>query len=79
MSFAAVPPDYVIAAGAIWPVVGSVLVGLRFYARRALGTQIGYDDWMTIPALVGYLPPQLEKMHADGIASSFFLQAWERA
>ena len=42
----------VVAAGAVLPALGTIIVGLRFYARRNQKCTIGADDWLMLPALV---------------------------
>ena len=42
----------VIAAAALLPSLGIVLVGLRFYVRIKTKAGLGADDWLTVPALV---------------------------
>ncbi|CAD6589828.1 MAG: hypothetical protein ASARMPREDX12_004046 [Alectoria sarmentosa] len=41
----------VIAAAALLPSLGIVLVGLRFYVRIKTKAGLGADDWLTVPAL----------------------------
>ena len=45
-------PSNVIAAGAVWPLLGTIVVILRFYTRRLQNARLLLDDWLTIPALV---------------------------
>lgn len=52
-------PSNVIAAGAVWPPLCAFIVALRFYTRRVQGARLLLDDWLTIPALVGFLPSLL--------------------
>ena len=42
----------VIAAAALLPFLGIVLVGLRFYSRIKNKVGLGADDWLIVPALV---------------------------
>ena len=42
----------VIAAAALLPFLGVVLVGLRFYSRIKNKAGLGADDWLILPALV---------------------------
>ena len=42
-----------IAAGAVFIPVCTCCVGLRVYARRMHGVNLGADDWTVIIALVG--------------------------
>ncbi len=42
----------VIAAGAIFPAVAIIVVGLRFWTRRIKKVALGADDWLIVPALV---------------------------
>ena len=44
----------VIAAGAVFIPVCTCCVGLRVYARRLHGVQLGADDWTVIAALVSH-------------------------
>ncbi|KAL8993641.1 MAG: hypothetical protein Q9169_006190 [Polycauliona sp. 2 TL-2023] len=58
----------VVAAAAILPLVGIVLVALRFYSRIKKKSGIGADDWLIVPATVS--PPnhrssQSSIRHAD--------------
>lgn len=46
----------VIAAAAILPFLGIVLVGLRFYNRIRQKAGIGADDWLIVPATVSLHP-----------------------
>ena len=48
----------VITAGAIWPPVCVTVVALRFYTRKTQTAKLGYDDWLTIPALVCHRAPR---------------------
>ena len=43
-----------IAAGAVFIPVCTGCVGLRIYARRLHGVQLGADDWTVIAALVSH-------------------------
>lgn len=47
-------PSNVIAAGAVWMPLCAFIVALRFYTRRVQGARLLLDDWLTIPALVGF-------------------------
>lgn len=51
-SFAWNTKGEVIAAAAILPFLGIVLVALRFYNRMKHKTGIGADDWLIVPAAV---------------------------
>ncbi|KAL8828087.1 MAG: hypothetical protein Q9170_006753 [Blastenia crenularia] len=51
-SFAWNTKGEVIAAAAVLPFVGIVLVMLRFYSRIKNKTGLGADDWLIVPALV---------------------------
>ena len=42
----------VIAAAALLPFLGIVLVALRFYSRIKYKAGLGADDWLILPALV---------------------------
>ena len=42
----------VIAAAAILPFLGIVLVALRFYSRISCKAGLGVDDWLIVPATV---------------------------
>ena len=42
----------VIAAGAVFPAVATIIVGLRFWTRSRQNANFGADDWLMIPALV---------------------------
>ena len=44
----------VIAAAAVLPAVGIVVVGLRFITRYRQKNDIGPDDWLIVPALVRF-------------------------
>lgn len=46
----------VTAAGAVFPVVGAVLVALRISIRRKKMKKLGIEDWLVFPALV-YITP----------------------
>ena len=43
----------VTAIGVIFPVVDSFAVAGRFYSRISHNTNLGVDDWICVPALVG--------------------------
>ena len=45
-------PGNVIAASIVLPVLCTVTVALRFYARYVQGSKVLLDDWLTLPALV---------------------------
>ena len=49
--------DEIYAAAIVLPVLGIVLVLLRFYARIVQKAGIGIDDWLMIPALVSCIDP----------------------
>ena len=42
----------VLAAGAVFPAVAIIIVGLRFWTRSRQKANFGADDWLMIPALV---------------------------
>ena len=42
----------VIAAAAVLPVLGIILVILRFYSRIKYKAGLGADDWLIVPATV---------------------------
>ena len=52
LPFGFVTPGEILAAGIVLPVLGILLVGLRFYTRILQKSFIGIDDWLTLPALV---------------------------
>ncbi|KAI4274744.1 MAG: hypothetical protein LQ337_003715 [Flavoplaca oasis] len=54
-SFAWNTKGEVIAAAAILPFLGIVLVALRFYNRMKHKTGIGADDWLIVPAAVEFI------------------------
>ena len=41
-----------LAVGIVFPLLGSLAVGLRFKGRLQNKSGLGVDDWLTIPALV---------------------------
>ena len=51
----------VITAGAIWPPVCATVVALRFYTRKTQTARLGFDDWLTIPALVRHRAASVKK------------------
>lgn len=52
ISFDYVTPSQTIAAGAVLPAVGLLLVPSRFYVRRLQQAPPGLDDWLSAAALV---------------------------
>ena len=52
MASISLTPLLVIAAGALWPPVCTIVVAMRFLARRTQGVQLDVDDWLVLPALV---------------------------
>ena len=48
-----VNPRSVIACGVLFPILGAIAVALRFKMRHARKTDLGADDWLCLPALVG--------------------------
>lgn len=65
-------PSNVMAAGIVWPLLCSVVVGLRFYTRRIQGARMLMDDWLTIPALVRVNIFAAQGVNADGISGIRF-------
>lgn len=51
-----VVPAETYAASIILPIVGTILVVLRIYARVLQKISIGLDDWLILPALVHLSP-----------------------
>ena len=49
-------PGQVIAAAAVLPVLDTLTLILRFYARRRQRLPLQADDWLTVPAVVGPTP-----------------------
>ena len=49
-------PTHVLAAGAIFIAVCTIIVTLRFYTRALQKAEIGIDDWLVLPALVCEYP-----------------------
>jgi hypothetical protein len=47
-----VNPHSIIAIGILFPILGALAVGTRFYLRRSKKLHFGLDDWLCIPALV---------------------------
>ncbi|MCJ1312463.1 hypothetical protein MMC25_006137 [Agyrium rufum] len=45
-------PASIIAVGAVFPVLCTIAVGLRFYTRHVQKARLMADDWLTIPTLV---------------------------
>ena len=45
----------VIAIGILFPTLGAVAVTARFYVKRNRKVSLGVDDWLCLPALVGYI------------------------
>ena len=54
LPFGFVSPAEVIAAGVVLPVLGIIVVALRFHARRIQKAHVGIDDWLTVPASVSF-------------------------
>lgn len=52
LPFALVSPSEVLAAGVVLPVVGFIAVALRIYARRKQKVPLGWDDWLSVPAVI---------------------------
>lgn len=46
-------PVAVIVISILFPVLGIIVVSLRFYTRGRAKIRPWVDDWLTIPALVG--------------------------
>lgn len=46
-------PSLVLAAGIVFPLLGIIVVALRFYTRSTQKASYQLDDWLTLPALVG--------------------------
>lgn len=46
-------PSFVLASGIIFPVLGIIVVALRFYTRSTQKVSYQLDDWLILPALVG--------------------------
>lgn len=49
-------PAHVLAAGAIFIAVCTIIVTLRFFTRAVQKAKIGIDDWLVLPALVCEYP-----------------------
>ncbi|KAL9106899.1 MAG: hypothetical protein Q9227_008147 [Pyrenula ochraceoflavens] len=47
-----VNPQSVMAIGILFPLLGAIAVGLRFWFRKRLHLGLQIDDWLCIPALV---------------------------
>ena len=45
-------PPLVIAVASVFPLLCTIIVGLRFYTRRLQGARTKIDDWLVLPALV---------------------------
>jgi hypothetical protein len=45
-----------VGTGIAFSILPTIAVGLRFYARRIGGAKLGLDDWLMVPALVGFDP-----------------------
>lgn len=43
-----------VSTGIIFSILPTIVVALRFFARRVGGTNLGPDDWIMIPALVSF-------------------------
>jgi hypothetical protein len=50
--FSYASPSEIIAASTVLPVLGIIVVGLRFQARVQDKVKIGIDDWLIVPGLV---------------------------
>ena len=48
-----VNPGSVTACGVVFPILGAVAVALRFRMRHTRKIDLGADDWLCLPALVG--------------------------
>ena len=53
----------VIAASAILPFLGIILVALRFYNRLKYKAGIGADDWLIVPATVSSYHPSIPRSY----------------
>ena len=45
-------PSLVIPVASVFPLLCTIIVGLRFYTRRLQGARTRIDDWLVLPALV---------------------------
>jgi uncharacterized membrane-anchored protein len=45
----------VLAAAIVFPILGALVIGLRFYMRYHRKQRIGWDDWTILMALVSLL------------------------
>lgn len=52
LSIPYVTPGELYGASIVLPILGSVFVLLRFYARAPQKRSTGIDDWLMLPALV---------------------------
>lgn len=52
LPIAFVSQGQVLAAGVLFPVVGTTIIGLRFWQRQRVRNRIGADDWCILAALV---------------------------
>ena len=71
-SFAWNTKGEVIAAAAILPILGIVLVALRFYNRVKHKTGIGADDWLIVPAAVSSCFPRVLEFMRDARLTQVF-------
>ncbi|KAL8879049.1 MAG: hypothetical protein Q9198_003263 [Flavoplaca austrocitrina] len=65
-SFAWNTKGEVIAAAAILPFLGIVLVALRYYNRMKHNAGVGADDWLIVPAAMSSFPRVLEFIRGIG-------------
>lgn len=49
-----VNPYSVVLIGGFFPVIGALAGGTRFYLRRNKKLPVSIDDWLCLPALVGF-------------------------
>lgn len=71
-SFAWNTEGQVIAAAAILPILGIVLVTLRFYHRIKHKAGIGADDWLIVPAAVSSYFPRVLGFFGDARLTPVF-------
>ena len=57
-----VTPGAIISVAVVFPVLGTLCVGLRIYVRRVQKARILADDWLLLPALVGPLSMTFSKI-----------------
>ena len=55
-----VNPRSVTACGILFPILGAIAVALRFSVRHRRKIDMGADDWLCLPALVGIIKPCIE-------------------